>query len=289
MKFTLLVVCLTSVFSLSSYAEQQSKLTAKEIIAMAKDSEWRHVDPENILKINLPTGPAYVELNPLLAPNHTKNTKLLVREDFYDGLSMYRYVEDFVAQGGDSSEKKPTKLGKRDIAAEFYLQTKQPLQTTLLVGPDGYAEKTGFLGGFAVAQNDQQTQTWQVHCQGVFAMARSADVDSGGSEFFVTIGGPQRYLDRNITVFGRVIEGMEHFHRLNRKKRDDAVFNPISSIDVLADITSSDTSQFKVMKSDSASFLALIEERKNRVGDWYVETPDYVDVCSVPIPTERVK
>ncbi len=279
----------TLLASQMSMAQADTQPTAAQIINQATQQQWRLVDADNIIKITLPTGAAYIELNPLLAPKHTQNIKQLAREGFYKNLNVYRFVEGFVAQGGDESGKKPVKSAVKAIPAEFYLTTSSPVNITELDHNDGYAPITGFLNGFAVAQNDAQTQMWQVHCNGIFAMARDNDINSGGTEFYVTIGQGPRYLDRNITVFGRVLEGMEHFNRLSRTNTKNTVFNPITDLQVLADISQQDNSQFKVMRTDSNAFLALIKARQNRSEAWFVETPNYVDVCGMPIPTKRVE
>ncbi len=289
MKLRLLTLCLGAVLIAPTHGKETSqKRSAGEIIKTASDSEWRTVSAQNIIKLTLPTGAAYIELNDKLAPTHANNMRQLAKEGFYQGLRVYRFVEGFVAQGGDVSESKPVKNAKKALPAEFYLRTETPLKITELKGPDGYAAKTGFLNGFAVAQNQSQTETWQVHCPGVFAMARDNDINSGGTEFYVTIGNSQRYLDRNITVFGRVLEGMEHFNLLQRKATEGQTFNPITDMQLLADIKDTDNSKFRVMKTDSNAFIALIEARKNRVEAWFVESPDYINVCAMPIPTERV-
>ncbi len=279
----------TLLASQMSMAQADTQPTAAQIINQATQQQWRLVDADNIIKITLPTGAAYIELNPLLAPKHTQNIKQLAREGFYKNLNVYRFVEGFVAQGGDESGKKPVKSAVKAIPAEFYLTTSSPVNITELDHNDGYAPITGFLNGFAVAQNDAQTQTWQVHCNGIFAMARDNDINSGGTEFYVTIGQGPRHLDRNITVFGRVLEGMEHFNRLSRTSTKNTVFNPITDLQVLADISQQDNSQFKVMRTDSNAFLALIKARQNRSEAWFVETPNYIDVCGMPIPTKRVE
>ncbi|WP_209328632.1 peptidylprolyl isomerase [Pseudoalteromonas sp. PA2MD11] len=292
MKLSLLTLCLGAFLAAPidvDAKETSQKRSAGEIIMTASSSEWREVSAENVIKLTLPTGAAYIELNDKLAPIHANNMRQLAKEGFYQGLSVYRFVEGFVAQGGDASESKPVKNAKKGLPAEFYLRTKTPLEITELKGPDGYATKTGFLNGFAVAQNQSQTETWQVHCPGVFAMARDNDINSGGTEFYVTIGNSQRYLDRNITVFGRVLEGMEHFNLLQRTATEGQTFNPITDMQVLADIKDTDNSEFRVMKTDSNAFKALIEARKNRVEAWFVESPDHIDVCAMPIPTERIK
>ncbi|MCQ8877673.1 peptidylprolyl isomerase [Pseudoalteromonas shioyasakiensis] len=285
-KFWLFITLLFSLITLPIAAKQA---TVNSVMQQVDSSDWRVVEAQNILKITLPTGAAYIELNPLLAPTHTKNIKRLAREGFYNGLNIYRFVEGFVAQGGDASGKKVPTQAKKSIPAEFYLTTKKPLAITELDHNDGYAAITGFLNGFAVAQNQHKTQTWQVHCNGIFAMARDNDINSGGTEFYVTIGHSPRYLDRNITVFGRVLEGMEHFNRLERKASGDTPFNLITDIQVLADISGQDNSQFKVMRTDSRVFKALIAARRNRSEAWFIATPNYIDVCAMPIPTERVK
>ncbi|CCQ11684.1 Peptidyl-prolyl cis-trans isomerase [Pseudoalteromonas luteoviolacea B = ATCC 29581] len=258
-----------------------------EIISTAPQSDWRVVENDNVLRLTLPTGHVYVELNPALAPSHADNMKKLAREGFYQGLSVYRFVEGFVAQGGDMEDKKEPKTAKKAIKAEFALETKAPLAITKMPYSDGYAAVTGFHNGFAVAQNQMGTKTWQVHCTGVFAMARGDGPDTGGTEFYVALA-PQRYLDLNITVFGRVLEGMEHVQKLDRVASETGSFNPITDVVVLSDVKHQDPSHFRVMDTKSSSFKQLITARANRPEAWFLAKPNFVDVCSVGVPTERI-
>jgi len=287
MKALYLAVLMTALTGCAQHSQTTAiAVSASDVIKNAKAHEWQTVSTQNILKITLPTGSAYIKLNPELAPKHTAHIKELAREGFYKNTSVYRFVEGFVAQGGDSSGNKKIQAANKTVPAEFYLETTQPFKITELKG-DGYAPVTGFLNGFAVAQNQTHTQTWQVHCNGVFAMARDNDINSASTEFFVTIGQGPRYLDKNITVFGRVLEGMEHFNRLQRTPTDGVAFNPITNVQVLADVKN-DKSVFKVMKTDSVSFKQLIDARKNRTEPWFVQSYNYVDVCAMPIPTKRI-
>ncbi|WP_244369694.1 peptidylprolyl isomerase [Pseudoalteromonas xiamenensis] len=263
-------------------------LSPHEIIQKAPPSAWRTVANENVLRITLPTGHVYVELNPELAPGHVDNIKALAREGFYKGLSVYRFVEGFVAQGGDALETKTPKLGKKAIPAEFALSTKQPLLINKLGYQDGYAASTGFYHGFAVAQNAQGTKTWQTHCTGAFAMARGDGPDTGGTEFYITLA-PQRYLDLNITVFGRVLAGMEHVQKLDREAAEGKVFNLITDVVVLNDVVASEQTKFQVMNTESDEFSALIKARAHRPEAWFLARPDFTDVCSVAIPTKRLE
>ncbi len=284
MKQTLLAAALCAgLMPVISHAETRSPGT---IISQAGAKEWRSVSPDNLVVITLETGQVLVELNPSLAPAHTENFRKLVRQGFYDRLSVYRFVEGFVAQGGDMDGKKVvTGDAKRALKAEFYLATEKPVSLELDLGADGYAPHNGFLHGFAVAQNAEQSETWQVHCPGTFAMARDNNVDSGGTEFYAVIGQGPRYLDRNITAFGQVLSGMAALQTLSRQPEKGKAYNPIVSMRMAADLPEQERPTMEVMRTDSESFRALVASRRNRPESWFVETPNYVDVCGVAVPS----
>lgn len=262
------------------------------IIAEAAAEHWRPADPENTLYLDLEKGQVIIELSEFMAPGHTANIKALARGRFYDGLSVYRVIEGFVAQGGDMDGEKPTGKAKRTIPAEFSRKKVREKQFTPLPGPDGYAAEVGFIDSFPAARNPKTGETWLVHCNGAFAMAREQDIDSGGTEFYAVIGPAQRYLDRNTTVFGRVLEGMEVLQQLQRGTGAAGVLekpenNPIARLRVAADLPEKERQDLEVLRTDSSSFEELIAARSNRPEDWFVARPDYVDVCSVGIPTRR--
>src|SRR6202000_1894163 len=80
---------------------------------------------------------------------------------------------------------------------------------------DGYAPKAGFDAGFAVASDGERE--WMVHCYGAVGVGRDLKPDTGdGSELYAVIGQAPRHLDRNITVVGRVVQGMELLSALPR-------------------------------------------------------------------------
>lgn len=151
MKALYLAVLMTALTGCAQHSQTTAiAVSASDVIKNAKAHEWQTVSTQNILKITLPTGSAYIKLNPELAPKHTAHIKELAREGFYKDTSVYRFVEGFVAQGGDSSGNKKIQTANKTVPAEFYLETTQPLKITELKG-DGYAPVTGFLNGFAVA------------------------------------------------------------------------------------------------------------------------------------------
>ena len=262
-----------------------------EIIKQAPAAHWRSLDHDLTLYIELERGRVIVELNPLLAPNHVKQLQALANEKFYDGLNFYRYVEGFVAQAGDSLETRVVKTAKKSLICERIHHSKQPLNATYLSKSDGYTARAGFLNGFAIGANQQQDQYWQTHCPGAFAMARSNDPDSGGTEFYIVIGQSPRYLDKNLTVFGQVRQGMEFLHTLKRNPVTDAdkdIFDSrIKSIRLASSLTKKKQTHLQVMKTGSASFKELIQSRMNRPNAFFIERPDYVDLCSVIVPVRE--
>ena len=120
-----------------------------------------------------------------------------------------------MAQGGDGSD-----LGERSevplIDAEFDIDWPEDVTYTQAQTPDRFAPQAGFIDGFAVARDKSENKAWLIHCPGVVAMARGTEADSGSTDFYIVIGQAPRYLDRNLTVFGRVIAGMEVAQKINR-------------------------------------------------------------------------
>lgn len=271
---------------------QLSTRTPYEIIAQAPASEWRQLDLENSLYIQLASGTVIVELAPDYAPNHVNNTKALVREGLFNGTSFYRVIDGFVAQGGPADPEKlvPPKKGRLTIDAEFSMHSVTPLAITLLGEEDGYAAEVGYFKGFAVGRSEDKKNNWLLHCYGAFAMGRANEANSGGTELYAVIGNAQRYLDKNTTVFGKVVAGMEHLQYLKRSSdingpTDLTDQNQIISIKVGSDLKEEEITPIEIMDTASQSFIELIQSRKNRKGEWFIEAKNYIDVCSVPVPT----
>ncbi len=267
--------------------------TTAEIVAQAGPADWRSLDPENTLYLELPAGRVIVELAPLFAPNHVAHIKALARRGFYDGLTIYRVQENYVVQGGDADETRQPKDATRFIKAEFTRKDPGGLAFTPLPDVDGYAPQTGFSGGFPAARDPRTDTTWLVHCPGAFAMPRDNDPDSGGSDFYVVIGHAPRHLDRNTTVFGRVVGGMPLLSTLRRgtgamgfyEKPDER--QPITSVRVAADVPEGQRDRLELLRTDSQSFKNLIEARRNRREEWFHSPAAHVDVCNVPVPVRE--
>ena len=127
-------------------------------------------DPENTLYLDLKTGRVVIEMRPDLAPNHVERMKTLARAGFFDNTPIHRVIRGFMAQMGD-----PTGTGTG--GSDF---------------PDLQAE-------FSDAK----------HVRGVVSMARAQNPNSANSQFFIMFGSTPQ-LDGQYTVWGKVVEGMEH-------------------------------------------------------------------------------
>jgi cyclophilin family peptidyl-prolyl cis-trans isomerase len=202
-----------------------------------------------------------------------------------------RSQDNYVVQWADPDAKKPIKNAQRTVAAEFE-RTSRGVPFTPLVDPDTYAPEVGFSDGFPAARDPKFGRSWLVHWYGMVGAGRDNDVDSGGgTELYVVVGHAPRHLDRNVTLVGRVIQGMELLSALPRgtgalgyyEKPEQRV--PIKSIRVAADVPASQRTELEVLRTDTPTFTAYVEARRNRREEWFKVPAGHVDVCNVPIVT----
>ena len=133
-------------------------------------------DPENTLIIETTKGRVAIEMRPDLAPNHVAHIKKLAREHFYDGVVFHRVIDGFMAQTGD-----PTGTG---TGSSKYPDLKQEFNA-------------------------------EPHVRGTASMARAQNPNSANSQFFICFD-DAGFLDRQYTVWGKVIEGMENVDKIKR-------------------------------------------------------------------------
>jgi peptidylprolyl isomerase len=151
-------------------------------------------NPEDTLLLTLDTGEVKIRLRPDLAPQHVARIKELAREGFYDGVVFHRVIDGFMAQGGDPTGTGMGGSKKPDLPAEF---SAEP------------------------------------HIRGVCSMARSSNPNSANSQFFICFD-DATFLDRQYTVWGEVLEGMENVDALP-KGEPPRTPGKIVSATVLAD------------------------------------------------------
>ena len=269
--------------------------TLAEVLAAAAASEWRRPDPEYTLYMDLDAGRVIFELSPLFAPAHIVNLRALSRAGWFDGLSINRVQDNFVAQWGDADGTKPIGAAASRLAPEFERVWSAELRYTPLPDGDVFAPEAGFVAGFPVAGDRRAQRIWMAHCYGTLGVGRDLASDSGNAaELFAVIGHAPRQLDRNITVLGRALSGIELLAALPRGSAALGFYAtaaervPIRRLRFAADVPAEQRTELEVLRTDSASFEAVVEARRNRRDEWYKVPAGRIDLCSVPLPVRRV-
>jgi peptidylprolyl isomerase len=265
-----------------------------EVLAGTAPSDWRALDPDNTLYLELPSGRVIMELAPAFAPLHVRNIKTLAKAGYYDGLAVIREQDNYVAQWGDPDNRHPIPAGIGKTAAEFDAPLDLHLPFTRLPDGDIYAPEVGFSGGLPVARAAALHRMWLAHCYAMLGVGRDLDVESGsGAELYVVIGHAPRHLDRNVTLVGRVVRGVELLSGLPRGSGEMGMYTkseaplPIKSLRLAADVPAAQRVNLEVMRTDTAAFGALIESRRNRPEAFFVVPAGHIDLCNVPIPVRE--
>lgn len=270
--------------------------TMAEVLAASGPSDWRALDPENTVYLDLPTGRVVIEIAAAFAPNHAANVRALTREGYFDGLAILRSQENYVVQWGDpdaddEAKRRPIRTTERALAAEFDREIGDDLPFTPHPDGDVYAPEVGFSFGFPVARDPQAGRVWLAHCYGMVGAGRGNEAASGGgSQLYVVIGHAPRHLDRNVTLLGRVVQGMELLSTLPRGKAAMGFYETpeerlrLVSMRVAADVPATERTNLEVLRTDSATFLALVDSRRNRREEWFKDPSGRIDLCNVPIP-----
>ncbi len=274
------------------------KPSVADVVKASRASDWRPLDPENTLYMQMAGGRVVIELAPAFAPNHVANIKALVREQYFDGLAVVRSQDNYVVQWGDPDEAKPRayKTAKAALKAEFTVPMKNDTVFTRLPDHDGYAPQVGHSNGFPSARDPNSGRAWLAHCYGMVGVGRDNDADSGnGASLYAVTGHAPRHLDRNITVVGRVVAGMPLLSTLPRGTAalgfyDKPELNvPILSVKMAADVPEAERSKLEVMRTDGAAYQAAVDAQRHRGGPWNKYAAGYVELCNAPIPVREQK
>jgi len=285
MRRVLLVMGLATAAAAPAFAKNPPPNPAQAIVDAPADA-WRSVDPENLLVMELPAGPLYIEMRPDIAPKHVEQIKTLVRQKFYDGLTFHRVIEGFVAQGGDPKGDGTGDSDLPNIPAEFLHDTQEIPDFTVL-GRDRQAARVGLIDGVPAAAQpealrslraDRRVNIWGAHCPGVMSMARATDPNSANSQFFLVIGDARQSLDSRYTVWGVILDGMKNARRIERGEPPKRP-TPIVRMRIATDLPPGEVPDIKVMKSDSPAFLKYLKDMN------FVDETGFVkDLCDIAVP-----
>ncbi|MGN6224079.1 peptidylprolyl isomerase [Pseudoxanthomonas sp.] len=291
-------VALAAALPLSA-AEPAKYRSAQEILDASPAGDWRTLDPANTLYMELDSGRVIIELAPAFAPEHVGNIRTLAHEGFWNGLNIYRSQDNWVVQFGDPTEeeakRKSIGTAKAKLPAEFERKA-EGLRFDRLPDADGWAPQVGFVDGFQAGRDPATGQAWMAHCYGTLGAGRDTAPDSSNAtELYVVIGQSPRQLDRNITVVGRVVKGMELLSVIKRGPDPMGVYDkpadytPIKAIRLASDVPEAERTPLQLLRTDSRTFADATEARRNRRDAWYVRPAGHIDLCNVPLPVRTPK
>lgn len=268
--------------------------TTQALLDASTAADWRTPDLDSTLYMDIAGGRVVIELAPGFAPQHVANIRTLAREGFWNGLTLYRSQDNFVVQFGDIAEEgapgKSIGSAQATLPAEFD-RAASGLAFHALPDPDGWATETGFADGFPAARDPKTGRAWLAHCYGTLGAGRDMAPDSSnGTELYVVTGQSPRQLDRNITVVGRVLQGMELLSVLPRGTgplgfyEDPAQRAPIRAIRLASEVPHAERTPIEVLRTDTPLFDAVVESRRNRRDDWYLQPAGHIDLCNITVP-----
>lgn len=266
----------------------------------SNESTWRKLALNNTVLLTLPHGKVVIELAPQFAPKHVSQFSELTKQGFYDGTKFYRVIDGFVAQAGPKDGSKKDKSVSL-LAMESEWHPDSNWSYTPVQQQDLFAQQTGFKDGFALAyqagKKDSSANAWLTHCPGTLAMARNNEADSASSHFYFVIGQAPRYLDRVMTIFGRVVYGMHHIQAIQRTEVvegeyavDHRNFSKIISMQLMRDVAENEKVRIEVENTESTAFIERLVRRRTRGSAFfYKKPPQVLDVCQIPIRSRLIK
>lgn len=289
--------------------------TPREIADAAPASEWTEIAPDDLMVVTLAPTRSGEErqivirlMSEPFAQGWVDNLRTLTGARWYDGLWVYRLVDNFVVQWGDPASDpesgetpRPLPPGIVTPPESNYIHRPGPGAPqadpcasdafSVIAICDNFAAAAGFREGWPVAWNAHSI--WPIHCYGMVGVGRNEAPDTGtGSELYAIIGHAPRRLDRNLALVGRVIEGMEHFASLPRGHgrmntyEDTSTRTPIVSVRLASEMT--DPPRFEYLSTESDSFAHMADVFATGKNAFYTVTAGDTDVCAVPLPVRRI-
>lgn len=255
-------------------------------------SDWRTPDPRNVLVIDTSKGRIVAELSPELAPTHVERIRTLVGRGFYDGLTFFRVIDDFMAQTGDPTNTGTGASDLPDLQPEFSFRRGMdtPMAKVASLPADlevRQATDVGFIGAMPVRSApemqmmvtaDGKAPAWGLFCPGVLGMARAQDPASANSQFFL-MRQENRGLNLEYTPFGRVLSGISAVRAI---KTGEPVPDPqdrMTRVRLLADIPAAERPKVEVMDTRGPAFRAIADQARAAGGNSF-------NICDIEIPAK---
>jgi peptidylprolyl isomerase len=260
--------------------------------AAPTDADWRTPDPQDILVIDTNKGRVIVEMNEAAAPAHVDQIRALARSGVYDGRSFFRVIDNFMDQTGDPLDSGLGASSLPNLKAEFTFKRGPDTPFVLAAKSDGIEE--GFLGSLPVLSQpmdlglltaDHKVQAWGTYCPGVAGMARSDDLDSANSQFFLmrtNTTSPDHgshSLDKQYTAWGRAIAGQDVIDSIKTGEPAPAPQDKMLTVKVLADMPEATRPKVRVIDVKGAWFKAELDRERAAAGSDF-------SVCMAKMPVD---
>ena len=280
---------------LTGAAPATKLLTPNDIVAKAPASAWKTISADDLMVMDLANGGRVViQLAPAFAPVHVANIKALARSNYWDGATVYRVQDNYVAQWGLNESDKPWPKGVAAKPPAEYTRALRGLRITRLGSPDPYAPGAGFADGWPVAYSRKAGWADLAHCYASVGVGRDLSPDTGtGGELYAVIGQAPRQLDRNIALVGRVIDGIDRLSSLPRGTadlgfyKDKAQYVPIARIRLASEMAAAERPSYQYMDTGSPIFARYLHVRANRHDSFYDHPAGGVDLCNAQVPVRK--
>ena len=302
---------------------QPSPLAPSEIVAKAPKADWTGIAQSDLLVMDLtpdakgkPRRAVIQLMPPPFSQGWIGNIRKLAAAHWWDRTAINRVQDNYVVQWGDpnaddKAKAKALPAGLATVPESEYVNRKdnvmvvdgqasgwiQEPELKSTNGVDQYAESTGFVDGWPVAQTaPQQALYWPVHCYGMVGVGRDLSPNTGtGAELYTVIGHAPRHLDRNIALVGRVIEGIEFLSSLPRGHGALGFYDlaqgdertGIVSIRIGTEVAG--LSAYEYLSTESQSFAAYADARANRRDAFFIRPAGGADVCNILVPVRRAQ
>lgn len=286
--------------TVTQFSKANIERSAADVLAQSPETDWHSLDENQTVyfffeKPDKTEGKVVMQLSPDTTPLHFKNISTLINEKYFDGLTIFRVADNWVVQWGDPNGddpalKKPLGSALESLPGEFdILSSEIKAPFVKIPSTDTLAEEVGFISDFPAGRSLTEGKAWLLHCYGSLGVARATEPTSGAGDSLYTVIGSARRLDRNYSVVGKVIYGMEGLSSLPRGSADSGGFYDdskqylkINRVAFLKDIPAKERIEIKVLRSESETFSQWIQAKKDMVGFPY--NWGKLDVCGISLP-----
>lgn len=260
----------------------------------ALPEDWVPIPDDELVVFTLGNGrQVVVRLAARYAPVHVANIRKLAAARWWDGETVYRVQDNYVAQWGDATEKKPLPAGVVANPPAEYVWPRFDAVATLSKA-DPYASKAGYSrDGWPLATDGRAA--WIPHCYAMVGVARDLAPSTGsGGDLYANIGHSPRHLDRNIAIVGRVIDGIDALSTLPRGTggglglyEDPKMYVPIATARLASELPAAERPRYQYRKTEGPRFAAWIAARENREPPFFTVPAGGADICNALPPVRK--